>query len=305
VRLEGVYLPITTPFEPATGEVDLEAFSRNLAAWHSFAISGVVVGGSTGEAALLDESELLQLVEGAVEACPENRAVIVGAGAESTRATIRLALEAAARGADAVLVRPPYYYRGQMTDEVLRIHFLAVADASPIPVVLYHVPKFVPVELVPQLVGELVQHDDVVGIKDSSGDIHNLGALCEACAGRADVVVGAGTHLYPGLEIGATGGIVAVGLMATEEACDLVAAFHAGRGARAGALQERIGPLHKSVVSGSGIPGLKHALDLLDLTGGSPRPPLLPPTEETRKDVAASLERAGLLDPARATGPNI
>lgn len=300
MRLEGVYLPVTTPFDAATGDLDLDGFARNLGVWHAQPIAGIVVGGSTGEAALLDEPELLRLTERAVQESPAGRAVIAGVGAESSRATIRLAREAAERGADAVLVRPPSYYRSRMTDAALRTHFLAVADASAVPMVLYHVPKFVPVDLAPALVEELVKHERVIGIKDSSGDIHNLGSLCEACSGHADVVVGAGTHLYPGLEIGATGGIVAVGLLATAETCELFDAFRAGRGARAGGLQQLIGPLHKRVVAGAGVPGIKHALELLGLNGGPPRPPLLPPSNETKADVAASLERAGLLSPARA-----
>jgi 4-hydroxy-2-oxoglutarate aldolase len=302
VRLEGVFLPVITPFDPANGRPDRDGLVRNLRAWHEHPIAGVVIGGSTGEAALLEEHELLLLVETAADVGPEDRAVIAGTGAESTRAAVRLTAEAAALGADAVLVRPPSYYRGQMTAEALRVHFLAVADVSPVPLILYHVPKFVPVDLVPQLVGELVRHENIVAIKDSSGDLHNLGALCEACAGRGRVLVGAGTHLYAGLEMGASGGIVAVGLLAPAAVCELYAAWLAGRGARAGALQERIGPLDKRVVSSTGVPGIKHALDLLGLAGGPPRSPLLPPSEAKRAEVARALEDASLLNPAATSG---
>jgi 4-hydroxy-2-oxoglutarate aldolase len=294
VNLDGVFLPVTTPFDAATGDLDLDAFAANIRAWCEHPIAGLVVGGSTGEQALLDEDELLALVARGARSRGDGMALIAGTGAESTRATIRLCDLAAREGADAVLVKPPSYYRGRMSPEAIRTYFLAVADASPVPVILYHVPKFVPVDVVPELAGELARHDNIAGIKDSSGDIHNLGAVCEAVGERGTVVVGAGTLLYSGLEIGARGGIIAVGLLATGAACELYRAFMAGRSAEAGRLQERIGPLHKRVVAGTGVPGVKYGLDLLGMVGGPPRPPLLPPTDREREEVVGALERAGL-----------
>jgi 4-hydroxy-2-oxoglutarate aldolase len=295
VNLDGVWLPVTTPFDPARGELDLTGFARNLASWGTHPISGVLIAGSTGEAPLLDEEELVALVERASDTIGDRLQVLAGTGAESTRATIRLCRGAAAAGAAAVLVRPPAYFRGQMTPEVLRLHFLEVADASPVPVVLYHVPKFVPVGLEPDLVAELAGHGNIVGIKDSSGDVHNLGALCSACGDAVGILVGAGTHLYPGLEIGAVGGIVAVGLLAPAATAALFECWRSGRAAEAGRLQERIGPLHKRVVGMTGVPGIKHGLDLLGMVGGPPRPPLVLPSETVRREVADALASAGLL----------
>jgi 4-hydroxy-2-oxoglutarate aldolase len=294
VNLDGVFLPVTTPFDATTGDPDLDAFAANIRGWSSHPIAGLVVGGSTGEQALLDEDELLALVASGARSRGDGVALITGTGAESTRATIRLCDLAAREGADAVLVKPPSYYRGRMSPEAIRTYFLAVADTSPVPVILYHVPKFVPVDVVPDLAGELMHHPNIVGIKDSSGDIHNLGAVCEAVGERGTVVVGAGTLLYSGLEIGARGGIIAVGLLATGAACELYRTFVAGRSAEAGRLQERIGPLHKRVVAGTGVPGVKYGLDLLGMVGGPPRPPLLPSTEREREEVVEALERAGL-----------
>jgi 4-hydroxy-2-oxoglutarate aldolase len=294
VNLDGVFLPVTTPFDPDTGDPDLDAFSANIRNWCEHPIAGLVVGGSTGEQPLLDEDELVALMARGARSRRDGMALIAGTGCESTRATIRLCDLAAREGADAVLVKPPAYYRGRMSPEAIRTYFVAVADASPVPVILYHVPKFVPVDVVPDLAGELVRHENIVGIKDSSGDMHNLGAVCEAVGDRGSVVVGAGTLLYPGLEIGARGGIIAVGLLATGAACELYRSYMAGRSAEAGRLQERIGPLHKRVIAAIGVPGVKHGLDLLGLTGGPPRAPLLPANERERERVAGALERAGL-----------
>ncbi len=302
MKLEGVYLPVTTPFDAGHGELDLDGFARNLAAWGRYPVAGYVIAGSTGEAPLLTDAEIVALTGRAREEVGESASVLTGTGLESTRATIRLGREAAAAGAEALLVRPPSYYKGRMTPEALRVHFLEVADASPVPIVLYHVPKFVPVGLEPDLVAELAGHDNIIGIKDSSGDIHGLGALCTACADRATVLVGAGTHLYSGLEIGAAGGIVAVGLLATEATTGLFQAWRDGRGSEAGRMQERIGPLHKRVVGATGVPGIKHALDLLGRVGGRPRSPLISPSEAVRADVAEALVAAGLIERDPATG---
>lgn len=293
MNLGGVYLPVTTPFRP-DGAVDLDAFAGNLMAWRHEPVAGFLIGGSTGEAPLLEDSELLDLVERTRDVCAGEVAVLVGTGAESTSATIRLSRAAGERGCDAVLVKPPSYYRSQMTAAALTGYFLSVADASPVPVLLYHVPKYVPVDLVPDLAAELGGHENIIGIKDSSGDMRYLGELCRACEGRIDVLVGAGTVLYSGLEIGAVGGIVGVGLLATAECCEIESAWRAGRGARAGALQERVGPLHKRVLGGHGVPGVKAALDMLGLAGGRPRPPLLPVTDKANGEVADALGAAGL-----------
>lgn len=263
-------------------------------AWTSEPVDGLVVAGSTGEAPLLDEIEILRLTEWARETAPDGVAVVTGTGCESTRGTVRLTRLAAEAGAGAVLVRPPAYYAGAMTEEALSVHYRTLADASPIPVILYHIPKYVPVPLGPDLVGRLIEHDNIIGIKDSSGDVQNLGALVNACAGHGSVMVGAGTLLYGGLEVGAVGGVVAVGLLATAACAEIVSAWREGDTGRAGALQERVGPLHRSVVARQGVPGVKFGLDLLGLRGGAPRPPLLPANEASRQAVHGALSAAGL-----------
>ena len=302
MKLEGVYLPVTTPFDPARGGIDFDGFGWNSRVWGEHRVAGYVIAGSTGEAPLLDETEIMALVARARDVVGDTAAVLAGTGLESTRATIRLGQAVAEAGAEALLVRPPSYYRGQMTPEALRVHFLEVADSAPVPIVLYHVPKFVPVGLEPELVAELAGHDNIIGIKDSSGDIHGLGTLCTVCADRATVLVGAGTHLYSGLEIGAAGGIVAVGLLAPGAATGVFDAWRAGRGSEAGRLQERIGPLHKRVIAGTGVPGLKYALDLLGMAGGRPRSPLISPSEAVRTEVSDALVAAGVLDRDQAPG---
>jgi 4-hydroxy-2-oxoglutarate aldolase len=294
-RLDGVFLPVTTLFDRVSGDADLVAMRANLRAWMAAPVAGAVLFGSTGEGVLLDEDERTRLLEGTRELVDGGRLLLAGTGAESTRATIRLCRAAAAAGADAVLVQPPAYYRPQMTPEALRDHFTAVADASPVPVLLYQVPpRFSTVELAPGLVGELSRHPNVAGIKDSTGDLKSVAALVDACPRGCAVLAGSGAALYGALEVGAAGGIVAVGLLLPEACAEIHRAFRAGATARAGRVQERVAPLHNRVVAALGVPGAKAALDLLGMHGGPPRSPLRPLREKERAAVREALDAAGL-----------
>jgi len=301
IDLRGTTLPVTTPFDPVTGDVDVVAFRANLRTWFEQPIRGILIAGSTGESVFLDEEERGILLEAAAGVVPQDRIVIMGTGAESTRHTIRLTQQAADKGADAVLVSPPAYYKGAMSSEVLERHFKAVAEASPIPVIVYQVPlRLSTLDLPTALVAELSRHPNIVGIKDSRGKLDLVGELVTHCADDFQVLVGNGALLYAALEIGAVGGIVAVGLMAAAEAAGISVAFGEGRTGEAGRMQERIAPVHKDIVGGMGVPGIKAALDLMGLKGGDPRPPLAPFPEDRHDAVRKILGAAGLLEKAPA-----
>ena len=294
----GIFLPVTTPFQPGSGEVDRSAHVANLRSWAEGPVAGFVVGGSTGEAPLLDEIELLRLVEWTRDSVPRGARVVAGTGAESTRQTIRLCREAARKGADAALVRPPSYYADAMDHEALLAHFEAVADGSPVPVLLYHIPRYVAVAVDDRLAARLARHENVAGIKDSSGDMSTLGAMAEAFHERGDVLVGAGTHLYGGLQVGAAGGVLAVALLATGACGRVMEAWRRGDDREAGALQERVGSLHRAVVGRHGVAGVKAALDLLGLAGGPVRPPLRPVDDGVRERIRRALASVGLATPS-------
>jgi 4-hydroxy-2-oxoglutarate aldolase len=303
MELKGVFAPATTSFDPVTGDADLVSLRANLRHWLAAPLSGVVLFGSTGEGPLLDEDEKARLTEGARDVIDGGRLLLAGTGAESTRATIRATEAVAAAGADAVLVQPPAYFKPLMTSEALRDHYAAVADASPVPVILYQVPpRFSTIELIPGLVHELSKHPNVIGIKDSHGDLKTLAALVEACEDRAAVLVGSGAVLYGALEIGARGGILGVSLLMPAECAAVCRAFAEGRLAEAGRLQERIAPLHRAVVAELGVPGVKAALDEMGLHGGAPRAPLKPLREKERPKVREALRAAGVLRTEGAAG---
>jgi 4-hydroxy-2-oxoglutarate aldolase len=293
--LRGVFAPATTPFDPVTGDADVVAMRANLRQWMGASLSGVVLFGSTGEGPLLDEDEKARLTAASRDVVPPDRLLLAGTGAESTRATLRITKAVAAEGADAVLVQPPAYYRPAMTPEALRDHYTAVADASPVPVILYQVPpRFSSIELAAGLVGELARHPNVIGIKDSHGDLKTLAALVDACGRNAQVLAGSGAVLYGALEAGAAGGILAIALLAPRECTELCRAYADERFADAGRIQERLAPLHKAIVGELGIGGMKAALDELGMHGGPVRPPLKPLREKDLPKVRDALEAAGL-----------
>jgi 4-hydroxy-2-oxoglutarate aldolase len=294
VEFRGVFVPSITPFDRFRGEVDLVALRRHVRYLLESDLAGVVLFGSTGEGLLLDENERTAALQ-AVREVMGDRLLLAGAAAESTRATCRLARDAAHAGADAVMVAPPAYYRPQMTPEALREHYRAVADASPIPILLYQVPPaYSGIQLQAGLVAELANHPNIAGIKDSTGDLQALGGLVETCRSDFAVLVGSGAVLFGALEVGACGGIVAVANLAPAECGQLFGFHREGGSVEAGALQERLAPLHKSVVGTYGVPGVKAALDLLGQTGGPPRAPLKPLREKDVAVVRAALDRAGI-----------
>jgi 4-hydroxy-2-oxoglutarate aldolase len=297
IDLSGVFIPAVTPFQAGSGDIDIPAFKANLQAWSKHPIDGIVIAGTTGEAVLLDEDERLELVSAGRDALPSEVLLTVGTGVESTRATIRLSKKAAEAGAEAVLVQPPAYYKGAMTPEALREHYQAVADASPIPVIVYQAPpKMSTLNFPTGLVAELATHENIVGLKDSRGDLDLMGEVVEQCQEGFQLLVGSGAVLYPALEIGAVGGILGIANLAPGPCSEIYQAFKAGRTSEAGRIQEQMVPVHNEIVGAIGVPGVKAALDMLGYSGGDPRSPIRPLPEKGRDGVKGTLDRGGLLD---------
>jgi len=295
--LQGIFIPAVTPFDRVTGELDAEALKRNVDRWMRTPVRGIAIGGSTGEAVLLDPEERIAALSAARESVRSDRLLLAGTGVESTRLTLRLSRSAAEAGADAVLVQPPAFYRGAMDSRALLDHYQAVADGSPIPVILYQVPpRFSTVELVTGLIVELSSHPNVIGVKDSRGDLDALGDLLTHCRDGFQVLMGEAGRLFGAIELGATGGILAIANFAAEPVCELFHAAREGRTAEAGRLQERILPLGREIPGRHGVAGVKAALDARGFTGGDPRPPLRPLDAAGRSEVEKVLEAAGLLD---------
>lgn len=296
-RLQGILPPVVTTFDEA-GDVSTERFRANLLRWIETPIDGIVLFGSNGEGALLDEDEKEQLTALSREVVPAGLVLVAGTSGESTRATIRQARQLAAAGAEVLLVHPPGYFGPHVSAAALMDHFRAVADASPVPVLLYHIPKFTNVTLDPGFVGELMRHPNVVGLKDSAGDMKRFADYSTVCDGECRLFIGNGALLYAALELGAAGGILGVANIAPGLCADVVRHHREGRTQEAGRVQELLSPLHRRIVAAHGGAGCKAALDLMGWNGGAPRAPLQALSERERTDVARVMQESGLTQAA-------
>ena len=291
----GVFAPVVTTFYAESGDVDLASFAANVRAHLAAGLHGIVVTGSTGEAALLDWDERAALVDTAREMVPPDRRLLVGTGAESTRACLKLTRDAAARGADAVLVVAPHYYGAAMTEAALSHHYRAVADASPVPVMLYNIPKYMHFAIPASLVADLARHENVIGIKDSSGNRDLFAAYMESQSPTFSVLTGNGPMWHHALTVGSRGGILAVALFAAALSMEVYDAEQRGDRDGAAAAQARLTPLGAKIVGEMGVAGVKAAMDLVGLAGGPVRSPLLPLDASQRAAVGELMSAAELV----------
>ena len=292
-KLRGVLLPITTPFSSEV--VDHAALRSNIDRWSSSGITGYVILGSTGERVHLDEREYLEVIEttrAAVPKGPGGLAFIVGAGQQSVAGTINEIKRAAERGADAVLVITPYYYRAAITQDVLVTYYTAVADASPVPLLLYSMPALTGIKIEPETIVRLSEHQNIIGVKDSSNDVAGFVATVKLCPSDFAVLTGNGTVFLDALRASATGAILAVGCVVPEICVEIFQAFKRGDEERASVLQAKLTPLAAAVTTKYGIGGLKAALDLAGYKGGDVRAPLRSPDESARAEIARLLADA-------------
>jgi 4-hydroxy-2-oxoglutarate aldolase len=280
---------MVTPFDE-TGTIRYDAFERNFEKYIEAGIEGYLVLGSNGESVYLEHSEKLKLIEASRKRVSPSMTLLAGTGLESTRATIELTKEAADRGVDAVLVKNPFYFKSQMTFDVYRAHYTAVADASPVPVVIYNVPVFTGVPLQSRLVIELSKHPNIRGLKDSSGDVKLISEVVWN-TDKFTVLAGAAPTLFPAMAAGASGGIVALACAAPKATLALYRAFSAGDFKKAGLIQRIIAPAAGAVTEKYGIAGLKAAMDLQGFDAGLPRRPLLPLKPNDHEDLAQIFRR--------------
>jgi 4-hydroxy-2-oxoglutarate aldolase len=291
LNLTGLLLPITTPFS-AHEEVDEAALSTNIEKWNKTGIAGYVVLGSTGERINLDEREYLRVIEIARAATPNHLSFIAGAGQQSTRSTIAEIKRAAQAGAEAVLVITPNYYRAAITQEALVRHYTVVADAAPIPIILYSMPDLTGIKIEPETAARLSAHPNIIGMKDSSNDVAKFREALEQVSKDFAMLIGNGTVFSQTLQAGARGGILAVGCAAPELCREIYRAVRAGNLEQAEGLQERLTPLAIAVTKTYGIGGLKAAMDVAGYAGGAVRAPLRRPGAEACAEIAQLLEKA-------------
>ncbi|MCG0278642.1 MAG: 4-hydroxy-tetrahydrodipicolinate synthase [Thermanaeromonas sp.] len=295
LKLHGIYAPIATPF--VGEEVAYDKLEANLKFWLDSKLAGIVVLGSNGEFVLLEPAERERLISFCCEKVAGRKPVVAGTGAESTRETIRLSKKAAEAGADAVLIVTPSYYKGSYNDAALKKYFFDIADASPIPVILYNMPRNTGINMSSKLVAELATHPNIIGIKDSGGNIVQIGEIIKNTPSDFVVFAGSASFLLPALVLGAKGGTLALANVFPNQCAEVQEYYEAGDLEAARNLQLRLLEINAAVTTRWGVAGLKAAMDMVGLYGGDPRPPLLPLGPEEREELRNILARTGFVEP--------
>ena len=283
-----------TPFREDE-KVDYDMFVRNIHRWNKDNLGGYLVLGSNSEASYLSQAEKLKLIELTVENAKRGRPIIAGTGLESARETLSLTEKAARLGIQACLLLTPSYYIDRMTDEALIEHFTHIAEHSPVPILVYNVPRFTHVNVSVNLVRQLSQHPNIIGMKDSKGDIEQIGLFARNASEHFQLMVGSASVWYPSLRLGVTAGIMALSNFAGN-LCARVQTFHEEREEReAEELHNRLLPVNAAVTTTYGVPGLKYAATLAGYEGGYVRRPLLPLSEESKSSIRSILKTAGII----------
>jgi 4-hydroxy-2-oxoglutarate aldolase len=283
MKLSGVLPPIATPFQD--GKLAIDRLKKNFQKWNQTGLSGFLVLGSNGEAVFLNEKEKMKLIEVSRRAIPRSKIMMVGTGMEATQETIRFTNQAAKMGADCALVVTPCYFKGSMKPQILYEHFVAVAESSRIGILLYNVPAFTGINMEPELVARLSEHPNIIGIKDSSGNIGQLSEIVHLSQKGFAVFTGSAPVFFPALCIGAVGGVLAVAQVAPQACVNILNLLKNGKMDEARTIQSRMTPLARAVTTKYGIGGLKMALDLVGYFGGHPRPPLKRPGKDVEKEL--------------------
>jgi len=289
MKLTGVMPPIATPFQ--NGELALDKLKENFRKWNKTGLSGYLVLGSNGEAVYLNEKERINVIEVSRESIPKSKIMMVGTGMESTQETIRFTNVASKMGADCALVVTPSYFKGSMKPQVLYDHFIAVAESSRIGILAYNVPQFTGINMDPEWIARLSEHPNIIGVKDSSGNIGQLSEIVHLSQKRFTVFVGSAPVFFPALCVGAAGGILAIANVIPKECVQIQALFAGRKFDDARVLQSRLTPLAKAVTTIYGIGGLKMAMDLAGYFGGNPRPPLKRPGQEVEEELKRLLAK--------------
>ena len=295
MKIEGVSPPVTTPFDD-NGCIVHDHLAENIKRWNETDISGYLILGSNSESVFLDEEEKLGVVKTARESIPQSKKMLVGTGLECTKGTIEFTRRAADCGADVAVVITPHFFKSNMSHDAFMKHYLMIADSSPIPVLLYNVPSYTGLDLEAGTAATLSSHENIIGIKDSSGNVEQLSEIISLTRDKEfSVLTGSSIALYPSMCVGVAGGIMAIACALPEKCSDIIELYKDGNHAEAKELQMRlIGPT-LAVTSRYGVPGLKAAMDLTGYYGGRSRLPLLPITSAEIREIKNIFTGAGFL----------
>lgn len=293
-KIKGVIPPVVTPFKD-NGKIDFDAYKDNLEKWVDEGINGVLAFGSNGETVHLSDDEKLELITKSEEVLPADKLVIAGSGGLTPKETIELTNKSAKRGADIALVITPYFYSSNMTKDALIEYYTEVAEKSKIPIMLYNVPKYTGIKIPLKVIEKLSKHDNIVGMKDSSGDISYLAQINYITDDNFIPLVGTANAFYPALTLGVKGGILALANIAAAQCVEVLNLYNENKLNEAYELYAKLIPANKAVTAEFGIPGLKFAMDELGYNGGVPRKPLLALDDNDKSKMTKILKDTDLL----------
>jgi 4-hydroxy-2-oxoglutarate aldolase len=288
MKLHGIFAPLTTPFD-SEGNVALGQVRNNVALYNKTKLAGYVPNGSTSESVLLLWEEVYKVWEAVRDAAAPGKILIAGTGAESTAETIEHTNRAARIGYTVALVRTPSFYKPSINDHMLAEHYLRVADNARIPVMVYSVPVFTHVTVGASLIERVAQHPNIVGMKDSSGDMKGIAAIIAAAPKEFQTLTGAASTLYEALELGAVGAILGLADVFPDLCAEIYDASRAGDRAKAQTLAQKLVPPAKMLLMDYGIGGLKYAQDRMGFYGGLPRLPLQGVSDAGKQEIDAML----------------
>ncbi|HKI77065.1 MAG TPA: dihydrodipicolinate synthase family protein [Ignavibacteriaceae bacterium] len=291
--LKGIFPPITTPF--INDEIAFDKLSENLEKWNKTELSGYVVMGSNGESAFLTRDEKLRLIEEVKKNSSKDKLVIAGTGSDSIKETIVLTNLAANNGADYALILTPSFFKEKMNNISFEKYYTSIADNVDIPVIIYNVPKYTGVNIESPAVAKLADHKNIAGLKSSSENVAHLAEIIYNAGNNFETLVGTASVLYPGLCVGAVGGVLALANIAPDECVKIQKIYESGKKEEALELQCRMIPVNKAVTGKYGVAGLKAALDLRGYFGGEPRSPLNKISEKDLEDLETILSEADLI----------
>jgi 4-hydroxy-2-oxoglutarate aldolase len=294
LNLHGILPPVPTPFD-TEGNLDLEGLARNVSLYNDTGLRGYVALGSNGEAVHLTREESDQVIKTIKTSASPGRPVIAGVNEFTSRAAIEAVKRAAGLGADAGLVITPYYYKGAMTQEALHRHYTETADKAVLPILVYNVPQNTGVVIDAATIASLSSHQNIVGVKDSAGNMAAIAETVRLSSEGFSVMVGNGGIVYPSLMMGAAGAVLAVACAFPDTCVALYNAVKSGDHAKARDLQNRLAPVAQVVTAGFGVAGLKAAMEMNGFVGGATRSPLIPVTEAQREKIKATLRDSGLV----------
>ena len=290
MKLQGIFPPITTPFDHA-GNIYAAKLQHNIEKWNRTTLAGYVVIGSTGESVMLTAEEKVELWEMVARHAAPEKLLIAGTGVESVRETVSLTNRAADLGYKAALVKTPHYYKNLLARaDAQTLYYRAVADQARIPVIIYNFPQATALDIPAAAVAELSHHPNIIGIKESSGNMEKVMQMMRESRPGFQVTVGSAPTLWPSLLMGATGAILAFANAAPYAAIAIWEAYRMREEEAGRDWQNRIARAAMLVTTKYGIPGLKHAMDLNGYYGGPPRLPLSVPTPEAKREIEEAFQ---------------